>query len=238
MPLAMTCSQKISITKVSESPCCSWRIIRQHDCKDATARLFPDGEEEVKLFSPVYIRKDGLTYTLADKQTAFYFYYADVITIDGVQLDKDAVPEASFEGYLHNLFCCSCGEEEEIACGNFILTATGSSATCNAGRVTFTVSIANISSGAIPAGTVFNLAFNGIGDNAVYSVVSGPASIAPNPNGSSIQITADWAVNGIITIQVVSDNEGCEDGLYSVSISPIACVTMSPNPLVITASYP
>ena len=236
MPLTMTCSKKVSITKTSEAPCCSWRITRQHGCEDVLARLYPDGQEEVKLFAPVMVRKEGSLYTISDKQTAFYFYYADDISIDGLALDKEAVPESTFESYLHNLLCCGSGSEEEITCGNFILTAVNSSATCNAGRATFTVSIANISSGAIPAGTVFNLAFSGIGSNAVYSVTNGNADI--DEGGNTMQITGDWSVNGIISFQVVSDNEGCEAGLYSVSISPIACVTMSPNPLVITASYP
>lgn len=231
----MPCLSSISIETVSQAPCCSWKVTKTHPCNSPLSRLYDGGLEEVKLFAPVRIRRDGNTFTLQDKQSSVYINYEqESLTADEQAVSVDL---EDFEQYLHEFFCCSGGgdDEDNPACGNFILAADEVNAACLDDTGTFQILVSNQSGGYIPAGTVFNLTWIGIGANPVFSVPVGDATIAVD--GSTLQITQDWAASDAIQFEVSFDNIGCQSGNYAVVISPGVCFTMSPNPFVISYLY-
>ena len=233
----MSCSATISITTVSQPPCCSWKVTKTHPCGSPLARLYEGGTEEIKLFAPVRIRRDGSNFTLQDKQSSAYINYEQEAA--ALTVDEEAVNVAleDFEQYLHTFFCCpsTTNDDEDPACGNYILATDEVNAACSDDTGTFQIIITNQSGGYIPAGTVFNLNWIGIGANPVYSVPFGDATIAVD--GSTLQITEDWANTDAIQFQVSFDNVGCASGNYAVVISPSVCFTMSPSPFIISYQY-
>ena len=236
----MSCLTTITIRTISTAPCCSWKISRQYPCNNPLARLYTDGLQEEKLFARVRIRRESTTaFSLTDAQTSVYINYEqEDISIDGTPLDKEVVGLEDFEQYLHNLFCCATEEEEEIACGAYILAEEESNASCADDVGTFQVIIVNNSSGSIPAGTVFNLNWTGLGSNPVFSMGGATGlTAAVSINGTTLTVIDNWAVSAAVQINVDFDNVGCEAGSYSVSITPSACFTLSPDPLVISAIY-
>lgn len=232
----MSCSTNINIAAVSQAPCCSWKVTRTYDCNSPLYRLYPDGVQEVKLFAPVRIHRFEDTFMLQDKQSSFYVnYQQENIAIEGQALDTEAVGLEDFEQYLHELLCCASSDDEDAACGNFVLMAEEVNVACSNDVATFQIIITHQSGGYIPAGTVFNLAWVGIGSNPAFSTTGSGATIATD--GTTLQITEDWLENNAIQFNVSFDNVGCAPGIYTVVISPTACYTMTPNPFVISYNY-
>lgn len=230
------CSANIEIKTVSNCPCCSWLIRKTYPCENPVARLYPEGVNEVKLFSPIFIRRDGDNFMLQDGQTSTYIQYGqESISVDGTAI---TTPIEDFEKYLHNFFCCDCGgghpdpEDVNTCCGDITLGISSASASCMNGVAIFQISIVNLSGGAVPAGTVLNLTWLNLPANPVFSVSSGSAIIAPS--GNTLTLTASLPNNGTLQFEAGFSNPGCLPATYTLIISPSPCNTLQPNPFVIS----
>jgi len=202
----MSLTATVNIAAFTPYPCCSWKLTKQHDCGNPIARHYKNGLLEVKFSSPVTVIRDSSSFNITDGNSWFYINYnEDIISIDGVELDKDVITEDAFEAYLQGLFCCT-----ETVSHLYVLEGLEHSpAECRESLSNFSASITNKTPlTPIPAGTIFNLEWTNLGDNPTFSTsIDSPAEISND--GTTLELLADLMPGDLIIFSVEFDNPEC-----------------------------